>query len=74
MDANYRAYLLRFQREGTQPNWRATLENAHTGETLQFSSEKKLLLYLIRTLRENNAQNEVIPQPDMQVDEQKEGL
>ncbi len=50
MNENYLAYMLRLKRSEGQPNWRATLENAHSGTVLHFASEEELFLYLIDRL------------------------
>ena len=51
MENNYQAYLVRFQRLEDSGHWRATLENAHTQEVIQFASERELLLFLLRRLQ-----------------------
>lgn len=43
---NYRAYLLRLWR-ATDAQWRAALEDPHTGERRAFASLEKLAQYLI---------------------------
>ncbi|MGD8585108.1 MAG: hypothetical protein PVJ75_07150 [Chloroflexota bacterium] len=50
MNDNYLAYMLRLKRSERQPNWRATLENAHSGTVRHFASEEELLLYLMELL------------------------
>ncbi|MCB8984908.1 MAG: hypothetical protein H6659_13845 [Ardenticatenaceae bacterium] len=50
MRAQYRAYLLRLQRSQGQTHWRATLENAHTGELLRFANQNEMLRYLMQVL------------------------
>lgn len=47
MKNDYQAYLVRFQRRYETNTWRATLENAHSSEVVQFASEKELLLFLL---------------------------
>ena len=42
----YLAYLLRLWREGDELSWRATLKNAHTGETQGFADVSQLLQFL----------------------------
>lgn len=42
----YRAYLLRLWREGQANSWRATLQNPHTGERLNFATLSSLLTFL----------------------------
>ncbi len=51
MDKNYQAFLLRLQRYTSTNHWRASLENAHTGEVSHFANEKELLLYLHNALK-----------------------
>ena len=43
---DYHAYLLRIWREEPAAPWRATLENAHTGERCSFASIDLLFLFL----------------------------
>ena len=50
MKSQYQAYLLRLHRSQGQAHWRATLENAHTGELLRFATEREMLLYLMQAL------------------------
>lgn len=50
MNDNYLAYLLRLKRSPGRPQWRATLENAHTGTVRHFASEEELLLFLMDRL------------------------
>jgi len=50
MRAQYQAYLLRLRRSQGQTYWRATLENAHTGELLRFANEREMLRYLMQIL------------------------
>ena len=50
MNDNYLAYMLRLKRSEGQPNWRATLENAHSGSVHHFACEEELLLYLLDRL------------------------
>ena len=47
MKNDYQAYLVCFQRRSEANTWRATLENAHSSEVVQFASEKELLLFLL---------------------------
>ena len=54
MNADYQAYLLRLHRRKESSMWRATLENAHTGEILQFGSHMDLLLHLFEMLRDDS--------------------
>jgi hypothetical protein len=53
MNDNYLAYMLRLKRSDRQRNWRATLENAHSGTVRHFASEEELLLYLMDRLAES---------------------
>ena len=50
MRAQYKAFLLRLQRSQGQTHWRATLENAHTGELLRFATEREMLRFLMQVL------------------------
>jgi len=38
------------QRSQGQTHWRATLENAHTGELLRFANQNEMLRYLMQVL------------------------
>jgi hypothetical protein len=51
MDKDYQAYLVRFQRQQGSETWRATLENAHTQEIIQFATERELVLFLLQRLQ-----------------------
>jgi hypothetical protein len=48
---NYAAYLLRWQWHAEHADWRATVENAHTGEKLQFVDKDELLHFLWQALQ-----------------------
>jgi hypothetical protein len=50
MAGDYLAFLLRLQRGQGQTEWRATMQNAQTGEILRFATERELLRYLMRVL------------------------
>ena len=50
MGGDYQAFLLRLQRGQGQAQWRATLQNAQTGEILRFATERELLRYLMEIL------------------------
>jgi len=50
MNIDYQAYLLRLQRNQSTNQWRATMINAHTGDTIQFASEQELLRHMIKML------------------------
>ena len=54
MDNNYQAHLLRLQRNESTNGWRATMVNAHTGETLHFATEQELLRHLMQILTKND--------------------
>ncbi len=47
--------MLRLQRSDTADPWRATLENAHTGEVMRFSNETKLLQHLFLKLSQQSS-------------------
>jgi len=50
--SDYYAYLLRLWREeGPEENWRASLENARTGERIGFASLADVFGYLDRQLK-----------------------
>jgi hypothetical protein len=44
--SDYHAYLLRIWREEPAAPWRASLENAHTGERCSFATMELLFLFL----------------------------
>lgn len=50
MASEYQAFLLRLERSQGQPHWRASLEDAQTGEVLRFANERAMLLHLLRAL------------------------
>lgn len=50
MGGEYLAFLLRLQRGQGQTQWRASMQNAQTGEILRFATERELLRYLIQVL------------------------
>ena len=50
VSAEYMSYLLRLQRSQPNDHWRATLQNAQTGELLRFANERELLRYLLQLL------------------------
>jgi len=50
MSGEYLAFLLRLQRGQGQTQWRATIQNAQTGEILRFATERELLRYLLNIL------------------------
>jgi hypothetical protein len=51
-ETQYSAYLIRWQDGGSQTRWRATLENAYTGQKLHFSNKIELLRFLWQLLFE----------------------
>lgn len=57
MDENYQAFLLRLHRRKESAQWRASLENAHTGEILQFGSHTDLLLHLFQLLSDDSGRS-----------------
>ena len=50
MSTEYQAFLLRLQRSKSSNHWRATLQNAHTGEIRHFATEREMLHHLLREL------------------------
>jgi hypothetical protein len=46
----YQTYLLRLQRSQDSDQWRATLQNAYTGEVHRFANEREMLRYLLQAL------------------------
>ena len=48
----YKAFLLRLQRDEGHSQWRATIENAQTGERLRFANQNQMLRYLLNDLAE----------------------
>jgi hypothetical protein len=44
--------LLRLQRNKTAEHWRMTLENAHTGEKVNFVTEEELMRFLWQIIGE----------------------
>lgn len=49
----YKAFLLRLQRDESHSQWRATIENAQTGERLRFANQNQMLRYLLNDLAQN---------------------
>lgn len=49
----YKAFLLRLRRDEGRAQWRATIENAQTGEQLRFANQNQMLRYLLNDLSEN---------------------
>jgi hypothetical protein len=68
MGGEYLAFLLRLQRGQGQTQWRATMQNAQTGEILRFATERELLRYLMQVLTimpsNSDTQGKVIQNPD----------
>ena len=54
MNENYRAYLIRFQRRGAGKNWSVMLKDVHTQETLNFSTAKELLGFILQSLNDSS--------------------
>jgi hypothetical protein len=50
VSTEYQAYLLRLQRSRGSDSWRATLQNADTGELLRFANEREMVRYLLQAL------------------------
>jgi hypothetical protein len=50
----YYASLIRFWRETDNIQWRASLENAHTGEQRVFSSVEQLFDFLLEQLDQHD--------------------
>ena len=48
----YKAFLLRLQKDEGHSQWRATIENAQTGEQLRFANQNQMLRYLFNDLAE----------------------
>lgn len=51
-ETHYVAFLIRWQDDGPQTRWRATVEHAYTGQKLHFTSKSELLRFLWRSLYE----------------------
>ena len=51
-ETHYSAYLIRWQDDGPQTRWRATVEHAYTGQKLHFCSKSELLRFLWQSLYE----------------------
>lgn len=49
-ETQYVAFLIRWQDGGSQTRWRATVENAYTGQKLHFSNKSELLRFLWQLL------------------------
>ena len=49
-DENYFAFLVRFSRREGHSGWQAILENVHTHEKRQFSTEIDLMVFLMHAL------------------------
>ena len=64
MSTEYQSFLLRLQRSQPHEHWRATLQNAQTGETLRFATEREMLAYLLQRLTPRSTDAEQPPQMD----------
>ena len=64
MPTQHRAYLLRLRRDEGQIYWRATLEDAHTGEQQRFATQIELLRYLLQELAQQPFDSPSPLQPD----------
>jgi hypothetical protein len=62
MNGDYLAFMLRLKRNDDRTHWRATLENAHTGDVHNFATEEELILFLIDRL------NGTLPRHDLDAD------
>ena len=51
-DTRYAAFLIRWQDDGPQTRWRATVEHAHTGQKAHFVDKGELLRFLWQSLYE----------------------
>jgi hypothetical protein len=51
-ETRYAAFLIRWQDNGPQTQWRATVEHAYTGQKVQYSSKSELLRFLWQSLYE----------------------
>ena len=54
MTGNYKAFLLRLQREHSQDHWRVTLVDAFSGKEQHFASERALYIHLTHTLAQES--------------------
>ena len=59
----YKAFLLRLQRNEGQPQWRATIENAQTGERIRFADQNQMLRYLLKDLEHDDRSQKNVNQP-----------
>jgi hypothetical protein len=62
VSAEYRSFLLRLQRSQPHEHWRATLQNAQSGETLRFATEREMLAYLLQLLTPRSTDADQPPQ------------
>jgi hypothetical protein len=53
---NYYAYLLRIWREDQQSPWRASLQEAHAGQLLNFASLAQLIVFLEQRTAPNESE------------------
>lgn len=56
-ETHYSAYLIRWQDDGSQTRWRATVEHAYTGQKQHFSNKSELLRFLWQSLYEGEPDN-----------------
>ena len=63
---NYFSYLLRLWRESDAAPWRASLEDAHTGERRSFADAAKLLIFLREQMQSETIHDEQTATPDDQ--------
>ena len=56
---NYAAYLLRLWRSGSEEGteWRASLEDAHTGEMRGFGTADALIAFLMERMRRSDSRD-----------------
>lgn len=61
---NYHAFLVRLWRDGSQSAWRASLQDAVTGQRQAFSGIEGLIGFLLDQVGESNAPADVKPTKD----------
>lgn len=72
MNPHYQSYLIRFHQRAGEAHWRATLEDAASGETLRFATELDLLRYVLRQLAQKGlAPPEPLPNRGESVQDKK---
>ena len=64
----YKAFLLRLQKDEGHAQWRATIENAQTGEQLRFANQNQMLRYLLNDLAEEPPPTSQLKKPKEQDD------